>query len=270
MAAHLESRNDAPDATPARGVFADIVVGVDGSPEARAALQLALRLRADGARLLGFSVAEVHHALHTGIEAASWTSSIRTAADEVREETAGELEHLPNASVRAVDGRPAGVLLAAAAERQADLIAVGAGRHGRTAGLLFGSTATRIAREGPCSVLIGRTHADPDAFPQRIVVGVDGSAHAGDAAAVGQVLADSFGAQIRRIAATGGEQFDPSRPLRAELDAREPVPALVDASRDADLLIVGSRGLRGLAALGSVAERVAHRAASPVLIVRFR
>jgi nucleotide-binding universal stress UspA family protein len=46
------------------------------------------------------------------------------------------------------------------------------------------------------------------------------------------------------------------------------VDALVDAAADCDLLIVGSRGLHGLAALGSVAERVAHRARCPVLIVR--
>jgi nucleotide-binding universal stress UspA family protein len=270
MTTRVDSRADAFSAATGRGIFRDIVVGVDGSPEARTALQLAVRLRAAGAHLLGVSVAEVHHAFHTGIEAASWMSSIRTAADKVRAETIKELDGLPNVAVRAGDGHPAGVLLAAAAARESDLIAVGAGRHGRTAGLIFGSTATRIARESPCSVLIGHAGADPDVFPQRIIVGVDGSAHAADAEAVGRALADSFGAEIRRIAATRGEQFDPSRPVRAELDAREPVPALGDASRDADLLIVGSRGLRGLAALGSVAERVAHRAACPVLIVRVR
>lgn len=70
--------------------------------------------------------------------------------------------------------------------------------------------------------------------------------------------------------ATGGEEFDATRAVKAELDARRPVEALVEASRDADLLIVGSRGLRGMASLGSVAERVAHKAECPVLIVRFR
>ena len=46
------------------------------------------------------------------------------------------------------------------------------------------------------------------------------------------------------------------------------MPALVEASRDADLLVVGNRGLHGLRALGSVAERVAHQAACSVLVVR--
>jgi nucleotide-binding universal stress UspA family protein len=48
----------------------------------------------------------------------------------------------------------------------------------------------------------------------------------------------------------------------------EPVPVLTAASADADLLVVGSRGLRGVRALGSVSERVAHRAACSTLIVR--
>ena len=48
----------------------------------------------------------------------------------------------------------------------------------------------------------------------------------------------------------------------------EPVRALVAASADADLLVVGSRGLDGLRALGSVSERVAHRARCSTLIVR--
>ena len=137
-------------------------------------------------------------------------------------------------------------------------------------GLVFGSTATRVARESPCSVLISRGTVDVECFPRRIVVGDDGSAHARAAEAVALLLADSYGADIRRLMATGGEDFDATRAVEAELDERHPVEALVEASRDADLLIVGSRGLRGIASLGSVAERVAHKAECPMLIVRFR
>ena len=56
----------------------------------------------------------------------------------------------------------------------------------------------------------------------------------------------------------------------ARLVDAHPVEALVDASRDAGLLVVGSRGLHGLRALGSVSERVAHSAACSVLVVRSR
>ena len=54
----------------------------------------------------------------------------------------------------------------------------------------------------------------------------------------------------------------------AEVVGQHPVVALVEAARDADLLVVGSRGLHGLKALGSVSERVAHDAACSVLVVR--
>jgi nucleotide-binding universal stress UspA family protein len=74
---------------------------------------------------------------------------------------------------------------------------------------------------------------------------------------------------LRRLVATGGESIDPLW-IDAEIDRRGPVEALTDASRDADLLIIGSRGRRGLRPLGSVAERLAQRAECPVLIVRFR
>ena len=41
-------------------------------------------------------------------------------------------------------------------------------------------------------------------------------------------------------------------------------------SEQCDLVVVGSRGLRGVRALGSVSERVAHDARSSVLVVRGR
>ncbi len=48
-----------------------------------------------------------------------------------------------------------------------------------------------------------------------------------------------------------------------------PAQALVDASRDADLLVVGSRGSGGFGELllGSVASQVSHHANCPVVIV---
>jgi len=72
---------------------------------------------------------------------------------------------------------------------------------------------------------------------------------------------------VRTLAATRGKPLD----LEAiadvadlEWDERKPLSALVEASLGADLLVVGSRGLYGLAALGSVSERIAHGAACSV------
>jgi nucleotide-binding universal stress UspA family protein len=52
------------------------------------------------------------------------------------------------------------------------------------------------------------------------------------------------------------------------LDPGKPVDTLVDLAEEADLLVVGSRGLHGPRALGSVSERVGHQAPCSVLVIR--
>ena len=56
-------------------------------------------------------------------------------------------------------------------------------------------------------------------------------------------------------------------PQLEEHDGRA-VDVLTTAAETSDLLVVGSRGLRGVRALGSVSERVAHDAEHSVLVVR--
>jgi len=52
------------------------------------------------------------------------------------------------------------------------------------------------------------------------------------------------------------------------IEHRRPAGELVEAARDVDVLVVGSRGLHGARALGSVSEQVAHEASCSVLVVR--
>ena len=72
---------------------------------------------------------------------------------------------------------------------------------------------------------------------------------------------------VAKAAAQLGESRPPSVTVRAVngFAARE----LIDASRDADLLVVGSRGGGGFARLmlGSVSDQVVHHAYCPVVVV---
>jgi nucleotide-binding universal stress UspA family protein len=156
------------------------------------------------------------------------------------------------AETRVVNGPPAPALLAELAAREATLVALGTHGRSRAVEIMIGGVAGELLHRAPCSVLIARPPRAAGDFPHALVVGVDGSAGSAAAVAAGEYLARRFGAALRVVEAVD----------------EPPVAALVAASRDADLLLVGSRGLTGWKALGSVSERVAHEAGCSVLVVR--
>ena len=106
--------------------------------------------------------------------------------------------------------------------------------------------------------------------PESVVVGLDGSASALAALATTNELATRLGATVEVVSATGDESTSPDSTWADKVtnwDPAHPVAALVERSRKADLIVVGSRGLHGLRALGSTSERVAHQAHCSVLVV---
>lgn len=182
-----------------------------------------------------------------------------------------EIGDLPFADTLIVEGWPIVSLLAIAERENVSLIAVGTHGSSRVMGVLLGSVATTILHEAPCPVLVARPAAGGNWSPRSIVVGVDGSPQSLHAAELGSALAERFRADVRMLVAEGGKPLD-SEGLSTidalEWDRRQPVSALVAASKHADLVIVGGRGVHGVLALGSVSERVAHRAHCSVLVTR--
>jgi nucleotide-binding universal stress UspA family protein len=76
-----------------------------------------------------------------------------------------------------------------------------------------------------------------------------------------QSVADAAGAAVAELA--------PEVDYETVVLEGQPAEALLGASEDADLVVVGSRGLGGFKRLmlGSVSDQVVHHAACPVLVV---
>ena len=88
-------------------------------------------------------------------------------------------------------------------------------------------------------------------------------------------LADVAAARAAEIAADAelaARAVAPELTIRREVDAGEPVPALLHAGRGTALIVVGSRGRTGFAGLllGSVGHAVVTRAPCSVVVVRGR
>jgi nucleotide-binding universal stress UspA family protein len=141
--------------------------------------------------------------------------------------------------------------------------------------------------------------AGPEDGEHRIVVGVDGSRHSVAALRWGAFQAAALGARLEGVTAweyppsfgwasvpsdwdpvkdmekvlqeAVREAFGDEQPAALELSVREggAAPVLIEASRGATMLVVGSRGHGGFAGLllGSVSAGVAEHAPCPVLIV---
>jgi nucleotide-binding universal stress UspA family protein len=251
-------------------MFKQILCGVDETPEALEAVRQARALADPDAQLLLVGVLDVASAVHAGWAATPVVEDMRDA--EVAALAAGRSAAGDHVETRLIRGVPWSSIAATAREEDVDLVAVGTHERRRPAGIVGGSVATYTLHEAPSSVLIARPCEDPDRFPRSIVVGFDGSEGAIEALSVARLIAEETSATIRVVASAGGNKL-PLDPIRehapeAAIDNRPPVEALVAESEDADLLVVGSRGLHGLAAIGSVSERVAHQAKSSVLVVR--
>ena len=224
------------------------------------------------------SVWDTGLAMHTGIHAGA-------VAAELREQAVTAL-HDANAAYHALEqmlvkGAEVPGLLGTATNLEADLVSVGSHGTSRPAGVLFGSVATAIAHHAPCSALIAREATEE--FPRVILHATDGSPEALEAAKLAASIGARHGARV--VSLCVDDDQDRGRAVVEESAAlierggREPELRVERGSPDrqivetasgigAELIAIGSRGRTGLRALGSVSERVAHRAPCSVLIAR--
>ena len=279
-------------------MFHTILAGCDGFERGRRAAAMAEVLtEATGARLLlvaAYAQAPVPPPDGYRAQRGRMDHAIRAVRDEVA----------PRALTSTVAAlSPSHALRHVARHEGADLVVVGSHRRHGVGQLLDANHAMQVVHDAPCPVMVV-PDGDDDVGLRRIAVGFDGSPEARAALAVAADLARHAGASLRLrlvvpeplpawplgwgllppadetlgVEAARREATELlSATLRGlvDVDAEgevvlgDPAEALVQASRGADLLVVGSRrwGALRRVLLGSTSERLARHAEGPVLIV---
>jgi nucleotide-binding universal stress UspA family protein len=285
-----------------------IVVGLDASDGAAAALRWAAEeARLRSASLVVVHAYRVPVAyVHDDASVASIDPELHGRADD----ELGRLLRRAGPATEGLDvvrrlqpGRPTDALLREAVT--GDLLVVGRRGAGGFEGLRLGSTAGHCARHARCPVVV--VPAGPSTGHGRVVVGVDGSVgcrralawavdHAGRRRAEVEVVGvyepydapGPFGGEFMKLASPFSEQrfrervehatadavasvtVPPDVELRVRVLAGHPTGVLLERAAQADLVVVGGRGLGGFEGLllGSVGRQLLHHATCPVAIVR--
>lgn len=269
-----------------------LVVGVDGQAPSRQAVDWARAIAAQQEATV--EVCQVLPALGSlaGADGIGWPGlgrAMRSAEGAV----ADALERLEMVGVETratvLEGSPPVELAGLADDRDADLLILGSHGHGALHRWIMGSISDDVRHRTQTSVLL--TKAPPP--PARILVATDGEAPARHAMGHAATLADLFGAElavvhvletpvydletsidrIQEAYITGGPLARRARP-EVLIEIGDPASRIAAASEawEADLVVTGTRDLRGLRALigRSVSDAVAHDAGCSVLVVKDR
>jgi nucleotide-binding universal stress UspA family protein len=138
-----------------------IIVGTDGSPHSRRALEWAIREA--GIRRAPLTVVTVYQAI-PDYWGTITSPGVHALAEEARKTAQEEADHLLDradacscplsVTVQAANGLPAEELLRAADDTHADMIVVGARGAGGFKKLLLGSVSTHLAHHAHCPVVV--------------------------------------------------------------------------------------------------------------------
>ncbi|MEU1846145.1 universal stress protein [Micromonospora sp. WMMA1998] len=282
----------------------EILVGYDGSTDASVALDWALDEAGRSGRPVRlayvFEWLTVAGWIGPGVAPGVWPDETarRQVEELVRKAAADAAAERPGLTVHGevFDGPPALVLQERSAE--AGMLVLGSRGHGGFGGLLAGSTAVSVTAHAHCPVVVVRDGQAATSGP--VVVGSDGSPSALRALgfAVERAAQRDVPLRVLRAWEPPGDRwvppdFDPEETAATERAAAEAelapwresfpdvpveieaVPGsaaalLVEASRPAQLVVVGSRGRGGLRGmlLGSVSQQLIQHAHCPVAVVR--
>jgi nucleotide-binding universal stress UspA family protein len=243
--------------------FASILCAVNGSRLSAAAAQRAVALAEPDTELAFLAVVDgvgTRRAERALAAAARLAAKAQVPCERV-------LDHASD---------PARAIFARAADH--DLLVLGAPAASRATGMLAGAVASAAAHRAPGPVLLARPGAAK--FPQRIVVASDGSDDARAAVETAAELASAGSAPVTLACVGRRDITGHAAILEARLGLAPDVALLGGTPHEAltafagetgaDLLVVGSRALRGPRALASTSERLAHAGRTSVLIVRPR
>jgi len=277
------------------GPGAGMVVGVDGSPGSRHALAwAACRIGRFGPIKPVVAWHYAWWAVPTGVPGAlpaPLTDDFEQRAELEANKALATIPAEARQPLVVYQGTPGEGIVAAA--DGAALIVVGTRGYGAVATAVLGSVSSHVVRHARVPVAVVPEEAPLEDVHHRVVVGVDGSDHSVRALAwavantpagtvidvvhawtynlptypeMGVVPVEIFEQEATEvlaktveaaIAAAGGPGPAELRPRLAYGDPRN---ALLDASADADLLILGARGHQGVAHLlvGSVTTSLVH------------
>jgi nucleotide-binding universal stress UspA family protein len=131
----------------------------------------------------------------------AWTRTAKADTDEAAALLSGSEVTVER---MVVEGEPDEEIVAAAAQRRAQMIAMASHGRGAIGRAIFGSVADRVARTAPVPVLILRTpdeDVDPGVVVSRIVVPLDGSEIAARALPVASEVAKQLGTPVHVVRA---------------------------------------------------------------------